>query len=141
MDILKLKQLLNLSWSYEPCSPGLKNKWNKDNACIGQCAITPIIVNDIFDGKIMRCMTSTGSHYYNLINDTIIDLTVEQFYYEIPKYEEGSKRTREYLLSNENIKERHFLLTNRLEREDSKICSIKKIIKYKKKRENYEDLY
>lgn len=45
-----------------------------------------------------------GNHYYNLIDDKIIDLTIEQFSDEKPKYEDGLEITREYLLSNENIK-------------------------------------
>ena len=60
----------------------------------------------------MRCMTSTGSHYYNIINDEIVDLTVEQFLGEIPRYEEGSERTMEYLLSNEDTKKRYLMLVN-----------------------------
>ena len=55
-------------------------------------------------------MTSTGSHYYNIIDDKIIDLTVEQFLGEIPRYEESSERTREYLLSNDDTKKRYLQL-------------------------------
>ena len=107
MEITELKQLLNLSWKYETCSPGLKSVWIKGNPSIGQCAITALIVNDFFGGKIMRCMTSTGSHYYNMIDENVIDLTAEQFLCEIPQYEEGQERTREYLLSNEDTKNRY----------------------------------
>ena len=130
MDITQLKQLLVLSWSYETCSPGLKSMWTKDNPYLGQCAITSLIVNDLFGGKIMRCMTSTGSHYYNLINDTIVDLTREQFVDEIPQYEDASERTREYLLSNTDTRERYLLLRTNLqqvmEKETNKIHNIKR---------------
>jgi len=107
MSIEELKELLTLSWSYETCSPGLKKEWNKDNPSLGQCAITSLIVNDFFGGKIMRCMTTSGSHYYNLIDNKIVDLTVEQFLGEIPQYECSEERTREYLLSNEDTKNRY----------------------------------
>lgn len=77
-------------------------------------------------------MTNCGSHYYNLINDKIIDLTVEQFLGEIPKYELGEERTREYLLSNEDTKNRYLILKSKLENksneyiEEDKIrCAIK----------------
>lgn len=116
MEIFELKQLLNLSWKYETCSPRLKGKWNKENPALGQCAITSLIVNDFFGGQIMRCMTSSGSHYYNLIDDNIIDLTVEQFLDEIPQYKEGQERTREYLLSNEDTKNRYEKLLYNLKR-------------------------
>lgn len=107
MDISLLNQLLKLSWKQETCSPSLKSAWQKENPSLGQCAITSLIVNDLFGGKIMRCMTSTGSHYYNLIDNKVIDLTVDQFFGEIPKYEEGEERTREYLLNNEDTKKRY----------------------------------
>ena len=107
MEIEELKQLLIGSWNLETCSKGLIDKWNKENPSLGQCAITALIVNDFFGGKIMRCMASSGSHYYNLINNQIIDLTVEQFLGEIPEYENGEERTREYLLSNEDTKKRY----------------------------------
>ena len=58
----------------------------------------------------MRCMTSCGSHYYNLIDENIVDLTVEQFLGEIPRYEDSSERSREYLLSNEDTKKRYLKL-------------------------------
>jgi len=107
MKINELKQLLNLSWNYETCSPGLKSEWTKDNPSLGQCAITTLVVNDFFGGKIMRCLVSTGSHYYNLIDDNVFDLTVEQFLDEIPHYEESEERTRDNLLSNEDTRNRY----------------------------------
>ena len=113
MDLFKLKELLNNCWSIETCSPGLKNNWNEENPSLGQCAITSLIVNDYFGGKIMRCMVSSGSHYYNLIDD----LTSEQFLGEIPLYNEGEERTREYLLSNEDTKNRYFILKKNLDDE------------------------
>ena len=114
MEIEELKQLLTYSWEESTCSPGLRSKWNEENPSLGQCAITALIVNDFFGGKIMRCMSSTGSHYYNLIDDEIVDLTVEQFLGEIPEYENGEERTREYLLSNEDTKKRYLLLNKNL---------------------------
>lgn len=114
MELLELKELLSECWNMETCSPGLKDKWSEDNPSIGQCAITALIVNDYFDGKIMRCMSSSGSHYYNIIDDKIIDLTKEQFLGEIPLYEEGQERTREYLLSNEDTKKRYLMLKESL---------------------------
>lgn len=114
MDIYELKEFLIDSWTKETCSPGLKDEWSEDNPSLGQCAITALIVNDFFGGKIMRCMASSGSHYYNLIDDELIDLTVEQFLGEIPLYAEGQERTREYLLGNEDTRNRYLLLNKNL---------------------------
>ena len=119
MELGELKQLLMESWLLETCSPGLRDKWHEENPSLGQCAITSLIVNDFFGGKIMRCMASTGSHYYNIIDDEIIDLTKEQFLGEIPDYEKGEERTREYLLSNKDTNNRYLLL-NKILRENIK---------------------
>lgn len=109
-----LRRLLMISWKEDTCSHGLRDSWSEDNPYLGQCAITSLIVNDFFGGKIMRCMASSGSHYYNLIDGKIVDLTVEQFLGEIPEYEFGEERTREYLLSNEDTKNRYLMLLKRI---------------------------
>ena len=114
MEIGELKELLLCSWNKDTCAPGLRNEWNEDNPSLGQCAITALIVNDIFGGKIMRCMASSGSHYYNIVNDELVDLTVDQFLGEIPEYDKGEERTREYLLGNEDTKNRYLMLNKNL---------------------------
>ncbi len=116
MEVSELKNLLMQSWSVETCAPGLRSEWNEENPSLGQCAITALIVNDYFGGKIMRCMASSGSHYYNIIvDDSLVDLTVEQFLGEIPDYANGEERTREYLLGNEDTKNRYLLLNRHLQ--------------------------
>ena len=102
-------------WSKEICSPAFKDNWDEYNPSLGQCAITALIVNDYFGGKIMRCMTTEGSHYYNLIDNEIVDLTVEQFLGEIPDYNNSEERTRDYLLSNSDTKKRYYLLNKNLQ--------------------------
>ena len=104
MKIDELKQLLTLAWDYKICSHRLTDDSDKGNTSIEQCAITSLIVNDFFGGKIMRCMEPFGNHYYNLIDGKIIDLTIEQFLDEKTKYEDGLEITREYILSNDDIK-------------------------------------
>ena len=102
MILNEVRQILEKSWSKETCSLGLKDNWTKDNKALGQCAVTALVVNDFLGGKIMRCMCESGSHYYNLINGEVVDLTDSQFK-EIPDYSLGEERTREYLLSNIDI--------------------------------------
>ena len=89
----------------------------------------------------MRCMASSGSHYYNMIDDNLIDLTVEQFQGEIPLYDEGEERTREYLLGNEDTKNRYLLLLKNI-RNNMYINGIKETEEYikaiRKSREKYE---
>lgn len=104
--------IIKKSWSIDTCYPGCINEWSKDNPSVGQCAVTTLLVNDFFGGKIMRCMCNGISHYYNMVNNEIIDLTVDQFKGEIPNYEESEERSREYLLSNLDTKARYYLLLN-----------------------------
>lgn len=112
MILNEVRDMLEKSWTKETCSLGLKDIWTIDNKALGQCAVTALIVNDFLGGKIMRCMCESGSHYYNLINGEVIDLTDSQFK-EIPDYTLGEERTREYLLSNIDTKNRYlFLLKN-----------------------------
>ena len=109
----ELTKVLKLSWNKNTCSPTLQDSWNESNNALGQCAVTALIVNDFLGGKIMRCMCESGSHYYNLIDNNIVDLTDSQFN-EIPDYSKGEERTREYLLSNKDTKKRYKLLLNKV---------------------------
>ena len=113
MLLEELARIIELSYSKETCCPGLKDGWNVNNKTLGHCAVVSLIVNDFLGGKIMRCMSETGSHYYNLINGEIIDLTVSQFK-EIPKYNLSEERSREYLLQNEDTKNRYKLLLEKV---------------------------
>ena len=113
MIINEVCEIVNMSFSKDTCYPGLRNKWNEENKTLGQCAITALVLNDFLGGKIMRCMSETGSHYYNLINGEIVDLTVFQFE-SLPEYEKGEERSREYLLSSEDTKNRYKLLLERV---------------------------
>ena len=113
MILDELTKILNLSFSKETCCPGLQKGWNIENKTLGHCAVTALIVNDFMGGKIMRCMCESGSHYYNLINNKVVDLTSEQFN-QIPDYTKGEERTREYLLSNDDTKSRYKILLKKV---------------------------
>ncbi len=92
-----LVELFSQSWSAETCEPGLRAEWTEEKPSLGQSDITALILNNCFGGKIMKCMTSTGSSYYNMINGELVDLTAEQFQGEIPDYAHGEEITKEYL--------------------------------------------
>ena len=113
MIINEVCEIVSMSFSKDTCYPTLKDKWCEENKALGQCAITALVLNDFLGGKIMRCESEYGSHYYNLINDKIVDLTVSQFK-TLPNYKTGIERTREYLLSNEDTKNRYKLLLERV---------------------------
>lgn len=116
MNLKEFETIIKKSWSSETSSPSWRENWNKENPSAGQCAITALLVNDYFGGEIMRCMTSMGSHYYNRIDGEIVDFTVEQFGNEIPDYNSGEPRSRDYLLSSPDTKQRYELLKNNFEK-------------------------
>lgn len=103
----EIYSIISSSWTKETCYPALQDKWNELNPSLGQCAITSLVVNDFCGGKIMRCMVGDISHYYNLIDGCIADLTLSQFEGVTPLYSEGEERSREYLLSNDDTRNRY----------------------------------
>lgn len=112
MKIKELERIIKMSWCIDSCYPALQPLWDISNPSLGQCAITALIVNDFIGGKIMRCMCGEVSHYFNIVNGNIIDLTVDQFNGEIPIYADSQERSREYILSNADTRERYLLLLN-----------------------------
>jgi len=114
VKIKELQRIIEMSWSKESSYSSSQQLWSCSNPSLGQCAVTALIVNDFMGGKIMRCMCGNISHYYNLINGNIVDFTASQFNGEIPDYINGQERSREYLLSNNDTKDRYLILLNNL---------------------------
>lgn len=79
MNVKKLKENLLECYSKDLCYPKVQNEWNENNKCFGMCAITSLIVNDYFGGDICKIYVNGISHYFNLIENNIIDLTSSQF--------------------------------------------------------------
>jgi hypothetical protein len=101
------------AWCAETAHPSYRNKWSPDNPSTGQCAVTALIVQDLFGGDIYSCKVGKSSHFVNIINDKIYDLTVEQFGgVDSVKYVNGSfkLRSRKSLLQNKDVMERYQLL-------------------------------
>ena len=68
------------SWSRETAYPTCQNEWVPMDRCYGQCAITASLVYDIFGGEIHKIKNRDGStHYYNIIEGRVVDLTGYQF--------------------------------------------------------------
>lgn len=115
MTLSQLTYFLNQCWSKETCYPLLQSKWNEKERSIGQCAVTALILNEYFGGKICKCKVGEISFYFNKINDEIIDLTGEQFGDINIQYEPFKEKTREQLLENEDTKKRYQLLKLKLD--------------------------
>lgn len=110
MELDKLETILNSFYSKETCYPECRNQWNDDNKTLGHCAIVALIINDYFGGYICKIKVNNISHYFNLIDDEIVDLTSEQFKINDISYANYVIKTREDVLMDEDTKKRYEIL-------------------------------
>ena len=106
MNIDKIKEALL------ECYSKVQNEWNDNNKCFGMCAITSLVVDDYFSGDICKIQVDGISHYFNLIEDKIIDLTSGQFNHKID-YKDYQIIDREKILTDDT-KHRYNVLKERL---------------------------
>lgn len=118
-DDQNLRSLFLKGWSAETCFPASKEKWTPENPTLGQCAITALIINDLFGGEIVS--NKQYHHYWNILEDgNVIDLTKEQW--GNISIDDHESSTREYILFSERGREfktleRYQLLRKTIERE------------------------
>ncbi len=87
--------------------------WTPESPELGQCAVTALIVQDLFGGELLRTVANGISHYYNSIGGEIVDLTRAQFD-EPLTLEEPTVRERSYVLNFPVTADRYNRLLNRL---------------------------
>ena len=114
MDLATLKEKIWACYTKELCYLKNRERWSPENPSYGMCAITALIVNDYFDGEIAKIHVDNDSHYFNLIDNQIIDLTSEQFGHEID-YTEYKVVKRQDILTDDTRK-RYNVLKNELEK-------------------------
>lgn len=103
-------------WRKDTAYPSCQKDYDHENdPTYGQCAITAMLVYDMFGGSIHKIrVNGGGSHYFNSINDHYIDLTRDQFdLYDIPvEYDRNEVVPREYCGTNVNTRKRYQLLVH-----------------------------
>lgn len=112
-----LYEVLRPCWSKETAYPSCQAEWVESDPTYGQCAITAMLVYDMFGGTIHRIRVSGGgTHYFNKIDGHYIDLTREQFdLYNIPvDYEPNEQMDRQYCGKNADTKKRYDLLVQNI---------------------------
>ena len=120
----ELYNILRLCWSKETSYPSCQADWVKDDPSFGQCAITAMLVYDMFGGTIHRIrVPGGGTHYFNKINGHYIDLTREQFdLYNIPvQYDPNETRDRQFCGKNADTQKRFQILVNNITEHLNKI--------------------
>lgn len=112
MNIKNIQKVLLECYSKDLCYPKVQCDWNENNRCFGMCAITSLIINDYFGGDICKIYVDGISHYFNLIENNIVDLTKDQFNREID-YKDYKIIDREKILTDDT-KNRYITLKTRL---------------------------
>lgn len=108
-------ELLSTIWSKKTCAPRMQNEWNKNNITLGQCSITAFLMQDIFGGDVYGIPLPDGNfHCFNVINDSIFDLTSAQFKNVKLDYKKAILQKRENHFKKEEKKNRYLYLKNEL---------------------------
>lgn len=114
----ELFELLLNTWRRETAYPNCQSDYiYEEDPTYGQCAITAMLVHDIFGGTIHKIrVDGGGTHYFNKINGHYIDLTSDQFtLYNLPlEYEPNEEIPREYCGKNTDTLKRYNLLLDLL---------------------------
>lgn len=106
----KLSYILEQCWCKDTCCNKLKKQWTKKCKCLGQDAVTSLVLNDYLGGSIQRCYVNGVSHYFNIIDNNIVDLTKAQFDEETFSYQNIAEISRKYILNNNEIQKQYDLL-------------------------------
>ena len=112
--------ILLKSWSKDTAYPSSAkdSSFNIDNdPTFGQCAVTAMLVYDMFGGTIHRIKIDGSTHYFNRIDNHYIDLTRDQFdLYNIPlRYEPNETLDRKNVGTTKNTHERFEILKKNIE--------------------------
>ena len=109
-------EIMLKSWVKESAYPSTQKdpQFNLANdPTYGQCAVTAMLVNKFFGGEIRKIRVSGGgTHYFNVINGQVFDLTRDQFdLYNIPvDYSTGINVPLQYCGKNANTRDRYNIL-------------------------------
>ena len=80
-----LQAAIRQSWGLETCDPTDAGEWTPANPSRGQCAVTAMVVHDVFGGQLLEAEVHVqdgsrqGFHYWNRLADGDVDLTRDQF--------------------------------------------------------------
>lgn len=115
--LMDLFAVLELCWARETAYPSCQAEWVASDPSYGQCAITAMLVHDMFGASIYKLRNSSGgTHYFNNFDGAWVDLTREQFdLYDLPvPYELGQEVPRKFCGRNRDTLARYRLLQRRI---------------------------
>lgn len=118
----ELYDALKNIWCRYTCAPRLREQWSEENITLGQCSITAFLVQDIFGGKVYGILRKGGNyHCYNVVGDSVFDLTSEQFGDEVLDYSDNPEQFREVHFSSAEKLERYEYLKSELKKYTEKL--------------------
>ena len=89
----------------------MQDRWSIDNKTLGQCSITAFLVQDLFGGSVYGVKLPDGNfHCFNVIGNSLFDLTSEQFQNEVLTYTLDYPQSRENHFKKEEKYQRYLLL-------------------------------
>lgn len=103
-----LYELLSHIWCAETCAPRMRDRWSTENMTLGQCSITAFLAQDIFGGSVYGIKLEDGNfHCYNVVGDSVFDLTSEQFGDKKLCYENNPEQSRDKHFAKEEKRLRY----------------------------------
>ena len=108
-NLQSLQELLKTLYTREMCYPPAQAIWSDDNPTLGMCSITALLVQDLYGGDVCKAIIDGGSHYFNMIDGQIVDLTAEQFGHEVV-YDNIEKADRAKMLAGMDTEARYLKL-------------------------------
>lgn len=122
-------EIMLKSWVKESAYPSAQKdpQFNLPNdPTYGQCAVTAMLVNKFFGGNIRKMRVSGGgTHYFNVINGQVFDLTRDQFdLYNVPvDYSSSTNVPIQYCGKNANTRARYDILEKNLIKTKKAYCN------------------
>ena len=103
-----LYEILSGIWCEYTCAPRMRAGWSKADMTRGQCSITAFLAQDIFGGRVFGVPREGGNfHCFNVVGDSVFDLTSEQFHGEKLDYDNCPEQFREVHFAKEEKRLRY----------------------------------
>ena len=111
-SLTQLRIALTVSWVKQTASPLVT--WTPHNPSSGQCAVSALVLQDYCGGEIRRCVVAGTPHYFNRIDDQVVDSTAAQFGTVAIDYDTSTVRSRQRILRHADTRRRYELLKARV---------------------------
>jgi len=104
-EIEKIEKALEVAWTIETTDPDSRDRWSEENKALGQCAVTSVLIFDLFGGRMIY--DKANFHIWNEFPDgSQHDFSRKQFtderIFTVYKY-----KTKEDILYDERGKKTH----------------------------------